>query len=85
MNFSDMPVFITRPSDTAALEGSTVTIGCRGQGQDPPTLTWYRLNSQGRRQLLPGSFTDIEVTSTGQLVIQVSLKKREAKYAMQKK
>ena len=60
-----------RPTDTTALEGTTVTVGCQGQAEDIPVSTWYRINSQGRRALMPGSFNDIEVTSNGQLVIQV--------------
>ena len=69
--FPDIPLFVVRPSDTAALEGTTVTIGCQGQGQDLPVSTWYRIDSQGRRALMPGSFNDIEVTNNGQLIIQV--------------
>ena len=60
-----------RPTDTAALEGMTITVGCQGQAEDIPVSTWYRIDSQGKRALMPGSFNDIEVTSNGQLVIQV--------------
>ena len=60
-----------RATDTVALEGTTVSVGCKGQAEDIPVSTWYRIDSQGRRVLLPASFNDIEVTSNGQLVIQV--------------
>ena len=67
----DIPVFIARPSDTTVQEGSTVNIRCEGQGQVKPVSTWYSIGNQGQRALMPGSFTDVEITSSGRLIIQV--------------
>ena len=64
-------MFIVRPADTTVLEGSTVVIRCEGQGKTKPVSTWYSIDDQGQRVLMPGSFNDVEVSSDGRFIIRV--------------